>query len=112
MRRNNCIDTWGVVPQYLGSKQLSLQSVGLLQATGPGVENISHFQGKIVQRRKLHGNQEKSKKEETLTAQRGGTSQNREILTGLSGEAPLERLFLFLPASTNFAITAPSDVSQ
>src|ERR1700682_2074145 len=32
--------------------------------------------------------------------------------TGLSGEAPLERLFLFLPASPNFAITAPSDVSQ
>jgi hypothetical protein len=72
---------------------------------------LKHFQGKIVQRRNLHGNQEKSKKEETLTAQRGGTSQNRSF-TGLSGEAPLERLFLFLLSSTNFAITALSNVSQ
>jgi hypothetical protein len=41
---------------------------------------LKPFQGKIVHRRNLHGNQEKSKKkEETLTAHRGGTSQNREI---------------------------------
>jgi hypothetical protein len=25
VRRKNCIDTWGVVPQYLGSRLLTLQ---------------------------------------------------------------------------------------
>jgi hypothetical protein len=48
---------------------------------------LKHFQGKIDQRRNLHGSQEKSKKkEETLTAQRGGTSQNREISLASQGK--------------------------
>jgi hypothetical protein len=47
----------------------------------------------IVQRRILHGNEKEGKKEETLTA-RETKSRVVTIFTGLSGEAPLERLFL------------------
>src|SRR5260370_7743574 len=32
--------------------------------------------------------------------------------TGLSAEAPLERLFLFLPAATNLSTTPPSNLQQ
>jgi hypothetical protein len=56
-------------------------------ASGNGPGKLKHFQGKIVHRRNLHGNQEKSKKkEETLTAQRGGTSQNREVSLASQGK--------------------------
>jgi hypothetical protein len=78
-------------------------------SNGPG--KLKHFQGKIVHRRNLHGNQEKSKKkEETLTAERGPGKP--EKFHWPLREAPLEGPFLFPPASTNFAITALWDVSQ
>jgi hypothetical protein len=46
----------------------------------------------------LHGNQEESKKEETLTVSRKILSHGPRISTSLSGEAPLERRFLFATA--------------
>jgi hypothetical protein len=51
---------------------------------GPG--KLKNFQGKIVHRRNLDGNQEKGKKkEETLTAERGDLVNPRNF-TGLSGK--------------------------
>jgi hypothetical protein len=52
------------------------------------------LQGKIVQRRNLHGNEEESKKEETLTVARRYLAYTLKF-TGLLREAPLEGLFLF-----------------
>jgi hypothetical protein len=67
---------------------------------------LKHFQGKIVQRRNLDGNEEKSKKEETLTAQRGGTSHNREISLASQGKHLLRGCSFLGQAPTNFALAA------
>jgi hypothetical protein len=46
-------------------------------------------------RRILHGNQEEGKKEETLTVCETILRKGQEFKPSLSGEAPLERRFLF-----------------
>jgi hypothetical protein len=51
------------------------------------------LQGKIVQRRNLHGNEKEGKKEETLTVSEEYSSLTPNF-TGLLREAPLKRLFL------------------
>jgi hypothetical protein len=80
---------------------LPVQQVGWLFAFGPwklARENRS--------RRILHGNQEEGKKEETLTVCETILRKGQEFKPSLSGEAPLERRFLF-------AIwTAARDVSE
>jgi hypothetical protein len=87
------------VPQYLGLEGLAVLRIGLVfQATGPAVQ-IS--QGKSFNGGILHGNKKEGKKEETLTARE--TKSRIRIFTGLSGEAPPERLYLFsrqLPCSS------------
>jgi hypothetical protein len=53
------------------------------------------LQGKIVQRRNLHGNEKEGKKEETLTVSEAMMPRLHAEFTGLLREAPLEGLFLF-----------------
>jgi hypothetical protein len=62
---------------------------GVFEKWGPG--NL-YLARENRSRRNLHGNEEESKKEkETLTVSET-ISRNSRIFTGLSGEAPLERL--------------------
>jgi hypothetical protein len=49
------------------------------------------LQGKIVSRRNVHGNEEESQEEETLTGREG---EPRHEFIGLSREAPLEGLLI------------------
>jgi hypothetical protein len=80
------------VPQYLELDARFLQSVGLaLQVKGP---KSTTLQGKIVHGGTFNGNKEESKEEkETLRVSAAMRRANCEF-TGLSGEAPPERLFL------------------
>jgi hypothetical protein len=81
----------------------------LLQATGPGVETFPR-ENRSAEESSWQPRKKQKRRNINRPARRRLAKPRN--LTGLSGEAPLERLFLFLPASTNFAITAPSDVSQ
>jgi len=51
------------------------------------------LQGKIVHGGTFNGNEEEGKKEETLSISETNTSHTPRFFTGLSREAPLERLF-------------------
>jgi len=55
---------------------------------------VPKSQGKIVHGGSFNGNEEEGKKEKALTA-RETQSRIVRIFTGLSGEAPPERLFQF-----------------
>jgi hypothetical protein len=80
------------VPQYLVSERPLVLFIGLVfQATGP---KFKSRKGKSFNGGSFNGNEEEGKKEKALTA---GETQSRivRIFTGLSGEAPPERLFLF-----------------
>jgi len=80
-----------ILPQYLGIEDLPILQVGLvLQYKGPKSRTL---QGKIVQRRNLHGNEKEGKKEETLTVRETILAYATNF-TGLLREAPLEGLFL------------------
>src|ERR1700689_918266 len=83
----NCVDTAFILPQYLVLRKLPVQQVGRLLVCGSPKSTRENRS-----RRNLHGNEEESKKEETLTVCETILRKGRD-LTSLSGEAPLERRF-------------------
>ena len=88
----NSIDTLFMLPQYLVVDGMPVLRVGLpFQEPGPRFQpNFCKRENRS--RRNLHGNEEESKKEETLTASETTLAYAKKF-TGLLREAPLKRLF-------------------
>jgi hypothetical protein len=80
----------------LGYRTFLYYELGWLFEYGPEIYN---FARENRSRRKLHGNEEESKKEETLTVSEDDASRSTSNFTGLLREAPLEGLCFSGPES-------------